>query len=198
MRSPARRPRRLRPRNWPVRWRLAAVSAGLTLVILVLFGGDRRQPRRAAHPRRLQPRDQGRRRDPRQRRCDRRHDRSNTLIVREARPRRLRLPQRRLGAHPRRRGTQLDASPDARPNWARRSPASATSARCGSPPRDPTQRPDRPHRRLRPVRPQRAARRLDHRPALAAHRRRRVRRRPCWPASPASRSPAGRCGRSPR
>lgn len=28
----------LKPRNWPVRWRLAAVSAGLTLVILVLFG----------------------------------------------------------------------------------------------------------------------------------------------------------------
>jgi two-component system, OmpR family, sensor kinase len=28
----------LRPRNWPVRWRLAAVSAGMTLVILVLFG----------------------------------------------------------------------------------------------------------------------------------------------------------------
>jgi signal transduction histidine kinase len=29
----------LRPGNWPVRWRLAAVSAGLTLAILVLFGG---------------------------------------------------------------------------------------------------------------------------------------------------------------
>ena len=29
---------RLRPRNWPVRWRLAGVSAGLTLAILVLFG----------------------------------------------------------------------------------------------------------------------------------------------------------------
>jgi two-component system OmpR family sensor kinase len=28
-----------RPRAWPVRWRLAAVSAGLTLVILMLFGG---------------------------------------------------------------------------------------------------------------------------------------------------------------
>jgi two-component system OmpR family sensor kinase len=27
------------PRSWPVRWRLAAVSSGLTLVILVLFGG---------------------------------------------------------------------------------------------------------------------------------------------------------------
>jgi two-component system, OmpR family, sensor kinase len=27
------------PRAWPVRWRLAAVSSGLTLVILVLFGG---------------------------------------------------------------------------------------------------------------------------------------------------------------
>jgi two-component system, OmpR family, sensor kinase len=27
-----------RPRNWPVRWRLAAVSAGSTLAILVLFG----------------------------------------------------------------------------------------------------------------------------------------------------------------
>jgi len=27
-----------RPRNWPVRWRLAAASAGLTLAILVLFG----------------------------------------------------------------------------------------------------------------------------------------------------------------
>jgi two-component system, OmpR family, sensor kinase len=29
----------LHPRSWPVRWRLAAVSAGLTLVILMLFGG---------------------------------------------------------------------------------------------------------------------------------------------------------------
>jgi two-component system OmpR family sensor kinase len=31
--------RLLRPRSWPVRWRLATVSAGLTFVILVLFGG---------------------------------------------------------------------------------------------------------------------------------------------------------------
>jgi signal transduction histidine kinase len=31
--------RLLRPRSWPVRWRLATVSAGLTLVILMLFGG---------------------------------------------------------------------------------------------------------------------------------------------------------------
>jgi signal transduction histidine kinase len=30
--------RRLRPRNWPVRWRLAATSAGLTLIILLVFG----------------------------------------------------------------------------------------------------------------------------------------------------------------
>jgi two-component system OmpR family sensor kinase len=40
--SPAKRPRhrgrRLRPRNWPVRWRLAATSAGLTLIILLVFG----------------------------------------------------------------------------------------------------------------------------------------------------------------
>ena len=28
----------MRPRNWPVRWRLAGVSAGLTFAILVLFG----------------------------------------------------------------------------------------------------------------------------------------------------------------
>jgi len=28
----------LRPNNWPVRWRLAAVSAGLTLAILLVFG----------------------------------------------------------------------------------------------------------------------------------------------------------------
>ena len=27
------------PRAWPVRWRLAAVSSGLTLVILMIFGG---------------------------------------------------------------------------------------------------------------------------------------------------------------
>jgi two-component system OmpR family sensor kinase len=33
------RGRRLRPRNWPVRWRLAAASAGLTLIILLVFGG---------------------------------------------------------------------------------------------------------------------------------------------------------------
>ncbi len=31
--------RLLHPRSWPVRWRLASVSAGLTLVILLLFGG---------------------------------------------------------------------------------------------------------------------------------------------------------------
>jgi two-component system, OmpR family, sensor kinase len=40
---PRRRPVRLgrlpvRPRKWPVRWRLAATSAGLTLAILLLFG----------------------------------------------------------------------------------------------------------------------------------------------------------------
>jgi two-component system OmpR family sensor kinase len=31
--------RLVRPKSWPVRWRLAAVSSGLTLVILMLFGG---------------------------------------------------------------------------------------------------------------------------------------------------------------
>jgi len=31
--------RLIHPRSWPVRWRLAVVSSGLTLVILVLFGG---------------------------------------------------------------------------------------------------------------------------------------------------------------
>jgi len=31
-------PTRLRPSSWPVRWRLAGVSAGLTLVILLVFG----------------------------------------------------------------------------------------------------------------------------------------------------------------
>jgi signal transduction histidine kinase len=31
--------RRLDPRNWPVRWRLAVTSATLTLVILLVFGG---------------------------------------------------------------------------------------------------------------------------------------------------------------
>jgi len=29
----------MHPRSWPVRWRLAAVSSGLTLLILLLFGG---------------------------------------------------------------------------------------------------------------------------------------------------------------
>ncbi len=33
-----RLPTRLRPGSWPVRWRLAGVSAGLTLAILLLFG----------------------------------------------------------------------------------------------------------------------------------------------------------------
>ncbi len=37
-RGTGRRSRR-RPGNWPVRWRLAAASAGLTLAILLLFGG---------------------------------------------------------------------------------------------------------------------------------------------------------------
>jgi two-component system, OmpR family, sensor kinase len=32
-------PRRVSPNNWPVRWRLALVSSGLTLAILLLFGG---------------------------------------------------------------------------------------------------------------------------------------------------------------
>ena len=31
--------RLVHPRSWPVRWRLASVSSGLTLVILVIFGG---------------------------------------------------------------------------------------------------------------------------------------------------------------
>ena len=31
--------RLMHPRSWPVRWRLAAVSSGLTLIILLLFGG---------------------------------------------------------------------------------------------------------------------------------------------------------------
>jgi two-component system, OmpR family, sensor kinase len=34
----ARWPSRLRPRTWPVRWRLAATSAGLKLAILLVFG----------------------------------------------------------------------------------------------------------------------------------------------------------------
>jgi two-component system, OmpR family, sensor kinase len=34
----ARWPQRLRPNSWPVRWRLAGVSASLTLVILLVFG----------------------------------------------------------------------------------------------------------------------------------------------------------------
>src|SRR3954447_2207617 len=34
---------RLRPSSWPVRWRLAAVSAGLTPAILLVFGGVIRQ-----------------------------------------------------------------------------------------------------------------------------------------------------------
>ena len=34
----ARWPTRLRPSIWPLRWRLAAVSAGLTLAILLIFG----------------------------------------------------------------------------------------------------------------------------------------------------------------
>jgi two-component system, OmpR family, sensor kinase len=36
--GPPHRGRRLRPRNWPVRWRLAATSASLTLIILLAFG----------------------------------------------------------------------------------------------------------------------------------------------------------------
>ena len=32
-------PRLLRPKAWPVRWRLALASAGLTMVILLAFGG---------------------------------------------------------------------------------------------------------------------------------------------------------------
>ncbi|HEU5104668.1 MAG TPA: ATP-binding protein [Solirubrobacterales bacterium] len=32
-------PRLVKPKSWPVRWRLALVSSGLTLIILLLFGG---------------------------------------------------------------------------------------------------------------------------------------------------------------
>ncbi len=32
------RRRGIRPGTWPVRWRIAATSAGLTLVILLIFG----------------------------------------------------------------------------------------------------------------------------------------------------------------
>jgi signal transduction histidine kinase len=39
IRSGVRLRRLAHPRSWPVRWRLAAVSSGLTLAILVLFGG---------------------------------------------------------------------------------------------------------------------------------------------------------------
>ncbi|MDQ3728504.1 MAG: hypothetical protein M3355_02830, partial [Actinomycetota bacterium] len=35
--SPRQRPRLLPPSRWPVRWRLAGVSAGLTFVILLAF-----------------------------------------------------------------------------------------------------------------------------------------------------------------
>jgi two-component system OmpR family sensor kinase len=38
VKGPVARRRLLRPGSWPLRWRLAAVSAGLTLVILMLFG----------------------------------------------------------------------------------------------------------------------------------------------------------------
>ena len=51
LRQPARsRPRFLRFRDWPLRWRLAAVSASLTLVILMLFGAVIGGARDAAHP----------------------------------------------------------------------------------------------------------------------------------------------------
>ncbi|HYJ20917.1 MAG TPA: hypothetical protein VEW07_02700, partial [Solirubrobacterales bacterium] len=38
VKGPIARRRLLRPGSWPLRWRLAAVSAGLTLAILMLFG----------------------------------------------------------------------------------------------------------------------------------------------------------------
>ncbi|HEX5609402.1 MAG TPA: ATP-binding protein [Solirubrobacterales bacterium] len=38
IRAPGWLPRFARPRSWPVRWRLAAVSSGLTLAILLVFG----------------------------------------------------------------------------------------------------------------------------------------------------------------
>jgi signal transduction histidine kinase len=38
VKGPVARRRLLKPGSWPLRWRLAAVSAGLTLVILMLFG----------------------------------------------------------------------------------------------------------------------------------------------------------------
>ncbi|HEX8959490.1 MAG TPA: histidine kinase dimerization/phospho-acceptor domain-containing protein, partial [Solirubrobacterales bacterium] len=39
MASGGTRASRLRPGGWPVRWRIAATSAGLTLAILLIFGG---------------------------------------------------------------------------------------------------------------------------------------------------------------
>ena len=67
----------LAPRRWPVRWRLAAVSAGLTLVILIGFAARRRAARLRPARERLRERAAGgpRRRSRARSRCSR--DRSS-------------------------------------------------------------------------------------------------------------------------
>ena len=158
----------LTPKRWPVRWRLAAVSAALTLIILVIFAvvvgrltSNRLQsdfddelrdnaarlaaqitsPRTPSPPADMSP-------SPRQMALagERRHPRG----------------------HP--SGRRLRAARDPAP-WAAEAGHRPTSARCASP------RPRvRISRRVRPIRPQHRQPGGDDQPAVAVPRRRRGRR----------------------
>ena len=172
------------PGTWPVRWRLAAASAGLTLVILLALRRRDRPGRDAADPRRLQPR--------------------GAAAPPRPWPRELRIVYTPFG-QPASAGPQLDdfvlpddasvaglrrrRQPDQAQHRRRRPRAAAAralrpTAACGSRPRGSSD--DRRHRdRLRPVRAQPRPRRLDDRPALALHRSPGSSAAPCSPASPA-------------
>ena len=185
------------PGNWPVRWRLAAVSAGLTLAILVLFGaivGNLAAQRvRDDFNREMK----GAVADPRLAGADRRHDHQHADRPR-ARPRRLRQPQRRLGADLRLRAANSSTPAPTRPTSARPSPASATSARCGSspPPCAAARAAGSPATSSTAATSSTSTRPIDR--LWLVHRRRRAGRDPARQPRRASRSPAGRCARSPR
>ena len=188
--------RRCGPSSWPVRWRLAAVSAGLTLAILLVFGAVIGQLATS------------RIRDDFNREVS---GAAQTLAGE------FRIVYTPLGTISGKSGPELDdfvrpddASArifDVNGNLIDQSsdahylgPIGVGLADHGEMRVATARNPRRHgiHHRLRPVRPQPRPRRLDRRSPLAFHRRRHRSAARCSPASPASRSPPARCGRSRR
>ena len=173
------------PGSWPVRWRIAATSAGLTLVILVVFGGAR-QLAAQPDPRRLQPRAAASAAQPSPPSSDRRHA-AGHAVARRARARRLRCPTTpSSGSSTRRHAARRDRSA-VRPRAAR-APGISRTASSESPPR--RSRDTATLTGFVQYGAQHRRRRLDDRPALALPRRRRPRRHPAGqPRRPRGRRP---------